>query len=449
MALLDSIVKDVAQTLGLGDKADVLIGELLTLISSQQSGGLKGFLAKFEQAGLSGLVSSWVSSGSNAALSSGQVSQALGSNLLNNWAAKLGLSASTVSAALAALIPSVVDKLTPNGTVPDTVPSLSSLVHGLGDTLASVVSFPASASQPRGSIGLSAERLLPLVILLLLVALGYRYCYRAAQPAVTPTTPAASAAKINATLSLINVDGKVKATGVVPDERTRLEIIERLTAAFGEGNFAADLKIDPNAKAASWLEKLAELLKEFKIPGAELFFDGDAIKLGGAAAAGSLLDKLKALFGGFNISTNFLDIDAAVKAANEKAQAAIEALQPNANAEALVNALNLSVINFASGKADIPADNQALLKKSATAISAAPAGIKLEVGGHTDNRGNATGNQKLSQARADAVRQFLLKQGVKPESLVAKGYGDVKPVATNDTEEGRFKNRRIEFSVVK
>ncbi len=71
MALLDSIVKEVAQTLGLGDKADVLIGELLTLISSQQSGGLKGFLAKFEQAGLSGLVSSWVSSGSNAALSSG------------------------------------------------------------------------------------------------------------------------------------------------------------------------------------------------------------------------------------------------------------------------------------------------------------------------------------------------------------------------------------------
>ena len=70
-------------------------------------------------------------------------------------------------------------------------------------------------------------------------------------------------------------------------------------------------------------------------------------------------------------------------------------------------------------------------------------------GGHTDNQGGAAGNQKLSQSRAEAVRAFLIKQGVKAAMLTSKGYGETKAVASNDTEEGRFKNRRIEFSVVK
>jgi outer membrane protein OmpA-like peptidoglycan-associated protein len=51
----------------------------------------------------------------------------------------------------------------------------------------------------------------------------------------------------------------------------------------------------------------------------------------------------------------------------------------------------------------------------------------------------------LSQQRAEAVRSYLVEQGVPPGMLVAKGYGDTRPVASNDTDEGRFRNRRIEF----
>jgi outer membrane protein OmpA-like peptidoglycan-associated protein len=73
----------------------------------------------------------------------------------------------------------------------------------------------------------------------------------------------------------------------------------------------------------------------------------------------------------------------------------------------------------------------------------------LEIGGYTDNVGNPTANQRISQQRADAVRRFLIEKGVSSDSLVAKGYGDSNPIASNDTEDGRFKNRRIEYKDLK
>ncbi len=81
------------------------------------------------------------------------------------------------------------------------------------------------------------------------------------------------------------------------------------------------------------------------------------------------------------------------------------------------------------------------------AIKAAPPNTVLEVGGYTDNTGDAGANLALSQQRAEAVRDYLVQQGVGPNALIAKGYGETKPVATNDTEEGKFRNRRIEFTV--
>jgi outer membrane protein OmpA-like peptidoglycan-associated protein len=70
----------------------------------------------------------------------------------------------------------------------------------------------------------------------------------------------------------------------------------------------------------------------------------------------------------------------------------------------------------------------------------------MEIGGHTDNTGDADRQLALSQQRADAVRAYLIQQGVPEAMLVAKGYGDARPIASNDTEEGRFRNRRVEFT---
>ena len=136
-----------------------------------------------------------------------------------------------------------------------------------------------------------------------------------------------------------------------------------------------------------------------------------------------------------------------IRIANEKASSALAALKPGFSGQDLVTALNLNVINFASGSAQIPADSDEYLNRVAVALKAAPAGTALEIAGHTDNTGDSASNMTLSQQRAEAVRAYLISQGVNGDMLVAKGYGDSKPVASNDTDEGKFHNRRIEFSL--
>lgn len=73
---------------------------------------------------------------------------------------------------------------------------------------------------------------------------------------------------------------------------------------------------------------------------------------------------------------------------------------------------------------------------------------KIEIVGHTDNVGNDSDNQKLSQQRAEAIRQYLIKKGINTTRVMAKGYGATIPVADNATEEGRQKNRRTEVKIL-
>lgn len=74
--------------------------------------------------------------------------------------------------------------------------------------------------------------------------------------------------------------------------------------------------------------------------------------------------------------------------------------------------------------------------------------LVIEIAGHTDNVGNAESNLALSENRAMAVRDYLLKKGIKPERIQAKGYGDTQPVSDNTTTEGRQKNRRTEVVIL-
>lgn len=73
----------------------------------------------------------------------------------------------------------------------------------------------------------------------------------------------------------------------------------------------------------------------------------------------------------------------------------------------------------------------------------------IEISGHTDNIGRAEDNLNLSQKRANAVKDYLIKKGINSERLAAKGYGDTQPVDDNGTEEGRQKNRRTEVRIIK
>jgi outer membrane protein OmpA-like peptidoglycan-associated protein len=130
--------------------------------------------------------------------------------------------------------------------------------------------------------------------------------------------------------------------------------------------------------------------------------------------------------------------------------AALEALPNPFTPEQLVKALSILVINFESGSYAVPAKRLAALQKGAEYIKrVTPPDTVLEVGGHTDTDGNAAGNKTLSQNRAEAVKKVLVGYGVRPDGLQTRGYGPDKPVADNGTDVGKFRNRRIEYLIVK
>ena len=108
----------------------------------------------------------------------------------------------------------------------------------------------------------------------------------------------------------------------------------------------------------------------------------------------------------------------------------------------------LEQVHFETGKAVIKEDSFQLLKDVAKVLVENPHIRRVEIQGHTDNVGNPKKNLQLSQDRADAVRAFLIGQGVAADRLLSVGYGDTKPVADNKTEKGRAANRRVEFVIV-
>ncbi len=125
--------------------------------------------------------------------------------------------------------------------------------------------------------------------------------------------------------------------------------------------------------------------------------------------------------------------------------------------ERLQNAIKVTLndqLLFPSGGWEMPADAQQTIAKMAP-ILAPMQQTKIVVNGYTDNvpigpglkRQGITSNLVLSQKRADNVIQFMISQGVNPSLVSAQGFGDADPVASNDTEEGRAQNRRVELTL--
>jgi len=107
----------------------------------------------------------------------------------------------------------------------------------------------------------------------------------------------------------------------------------------------------------------------------------------------------------------------------------------------------LNNIFFETSKFELDPKSQVELDKVVQLLNDNPT-IKIEISGHTDNVGKPANNLTLSNNRAKAVVNYLIGKGITPQRLVAKGYGEIKPVAENKTEEGRAKNRRTELRVI-
>ena len=271
----------------------------------------------------------------------------------------------------------------------------------------------------------------------------------AAAPASAPASvpaekPKAAVALAAMNLTASNAQNHFTISGSVPSEAIKMSIDNELRATFGDGHYTNNLTVNDQIKPAKWLDHLKGFFGFFKLPGAELTANGDILTLSGTAI--SLKNNLIE-FVGDGTTVKALDIASNVKTANSNALSAMDNLSANSDAQAILNAMNMQIINFASGSSQIPAENQAILKKAAVLLKDKK--VAFEVSGHADNVGNEANNLKLSEQRAKAVRDFLIKQEVPAEWISAKGYGSSVPVASNDTETGRLKNRRIEYRLTK
>jgi len=118
------------------------------------------------------------------------------------------------------------------------------------------------------------------------------------------------------------------------------------------------------------------------------------------------------------------------------------------NFELLAEIISLQGVHFELNKSTLLVDSYFILDKVVDFLLDNP-DIKVEVAGHTCSIGSDEYNMKLSQMRSESVRQYLIAHGIKPDRITAKGYGETKPVASNETESGRILNRRTELRILK
>ena len=414
-----------------------LLRGLLSLLTNERTGGAEGFVDMFRRAGLGDVVTSWFGGKEGRTITPSHLESALGTSTLDKLAASSGVTRGVATSALTFLLPKVIGRLTPNGVLPSTSTLLSQV--------SSYLDRPAVTDRPVTRVEHIEEKRggwpgwLPWVAAAAL-ALAALMWLRAPAGTVDPQ------------LALSNRDGKITYSGVVRDEATREEIVNSLRATFGEANVQGDLRVDRNVKRAEWVPRVGELFAALKTPGAEFSMNGNTVNLGGwlsAAERQALGDRVRGILGP-QATINAVG-DAAtetVRAANDKALSALRAVGTSGvTPDALEQAMNMAIINFPSGSAEIPADSMEIIRTSAEAIKRAPGGSTIEIRGHTDKSGDPARNMELSQARANAVKDALVAAGAPADVLTATGYGDTRPRATNDTEYGRFQNRRIEYVV--
>ena len=127
----------------------------------------------------------------------------------------------------------------------------------------------------------------------------------------------------------------------------------------------------------------------------------------------------------------------------------IEAMKQEITSNDILTALNTDghialYINFGSGKTDIKPESQKIIDQIVEMLTSNPA-LKISIEGHTDNVGNSQSNQTLSENRAKAVMNAIVSKGIDKSRLSSKGWGQTRPTADNNTEDGKAKNRRVEI----
>lgn len=241
------------------------------------------------------------------------------------------------------------------------------------------------------------------------------------------------AAATTAPFGLLLQQGKWRVSGDVPDQDSHDLMLEALRGTFGSSSLVDELQVRPGVLLGPCAARLDGLLAWLrKASGVGLTCATGSVTLSGEVASEEQRSAhLRWLGGYFGANTVIVD-----------QLRVVAAVVPATRAEEVQCADRMgAMVTFHSGSAQIDAVGQTLLD----AVAACFQHGVYEVSGHTDSVASDDINTPLSQQRADAVRNYLVGKGVPADNLIARGYGSYKPIADNDSEEGRARNRRIEF----
>ena len=316
------------------------------------------------------------------------------------------------------------------------------------------------------------KALLPIIGLIILGALAWallRGCQDNPEPVGTPMvtdqqeavagdnaqnmTTATAAAIEPASLRLATGDANTlyACHMNVGDANLQATVMNAMTNVFGEETDKCRADVD-DAYAADMpaADMLATILPIFKsVPNASMVIKGDEIVVNAPDpdVLQSLVTDLKAVAPSMTVMAEGpLDLQNEIDESVTAAETAMDNLGEQPNPRDVARALSLQVINFELDKAAIPEVNKPLLDRAVDMMAQVP-DMTLMIIGHTDSLASDAYNMQLSQERAQAVKDYMVSQGADPSKLMTKGMGESDPIADNSTEQGRFRNRRIEFTV--
>lgn len=228
-----------------------------------------------------------------------------------------------------------------------------------------------------------------------------------------------------------NEAAQVIASGSVPDEASRAAILGKLRDLYGAANVLDRLEVGGVVPPPNWTEHVSKLLngKLKEVHKGQLQVNGTQVAIKGNVANEALRQQVVSDMATALNPTYTVDNGLVVVAGAQNV---------------LDKTLSSRVVEFEIGSATLTLPGQAILDEMASAIRQIGS-PKVQVIGHTDSSGDRLANIGLSLARANAVRSYLIGKGIPAESLSAVGSGPDHPVTTNETADGRAKNRRIEF----
>ncbi len=227
--------------------------------------------------------------------------------------------------------------------------------------------------------------------------------------------------------------GSIVISGAVPDEATKAALLGRLQELYGAGKVVDQISVGGVVAPPNWEVHIPRLMTQNlkSISKGQLVVEGTSVELRGEVGSEAVRQAIANNIAGALTPTYVVRNGLRVSAATQSA---------------LDRVLGTRVIEFEAGSALIADSGKAILDEIADVLKKTSP-EKVEVIGHTDNVGQGAHNLALSRARADSVKTYLVAKGIAPGSIATSGMGANQPVVPNTTEEGRRRNRRIEFRV--